>query len=93
MGGVEVLVRIMEQVLGENLDFAVFRACEKAVAVLRHIPVSNYDKQILQLLMSSNCMNSMAIVLQRSGTEVCFLESPQEFVNCDCEEVNRRFPN
>ncbi|XP_047977252.1 E3 ubiquitin-protein ligase PUB23-like [Salvia hispanica] len=72
LGGVEVLVRIMEQVLGENSDFAVFRACEEAVAVLRHIPVSDGDEQILEVLMSSNCMNSMAIVLQRGGAEARF---------------------
>ncbi|KAL1535850.1 E3 ubiquitin-protein ligase PUB23-like [Salvia divinorum] len=73
LGGVEVLVRIMEQVLGENSDFAAFRACEEAVAVLRHIPMSDDDdEQILQLLMSSNCMNSMAIVLQRGGAEARF---------------------
>ncbi|XP_057807571.1 E3 ubiquitin-protein ligase PUB23-like [Salvia miltiorrhiza] len=72
LGGVEVLVRIMEQVLGENSDFAAFRACEEAVAVLRQIPVSDDDEQILQLLMSSDCMKSMAIVLQRGSGEARF---------------------
>ena len=103
MGGVEVLVRIMEQVLGENSDFAVFRACENEVAVLRHIPVSDDDEQILQVLMSSNCMNSMVIVLQRSGAEECFLEPPHEFVTVvavvqigfffdDCDDPRPQFP-
>ncbi|XP_057771165.1 PRA1 family protein B1-like [Salvia miltiorrhiza] len=55
---------------GGNSDFAAFRACEEAV--LRQIPVSDDDEQILQLLMSSDCMKSMAIVLQRGSGEARF---------------------
>lgn len=72
LGGIEVLVRIVEQVLGENSDFAAFRACEEAVAVLHRIPVSDDEEQIVQLLMSPNCMKSMAIVLQRGSAEARF---------------------
>lgn len=71
-GGVEILVRIMEQVLAENSDFAAFRACEEALGVLNLIPVSDDDEEIVQLLMSSDCMKSMAIVLQRGSAEARF---------------------
>ncbi|KAH6772887.1 hypothetical protein C2S51_011291 [Perilla frutescens var. frutescens] len=72
LGGVEVLVRIMEQVLVENSDFAAFRACEEALGVLHLIPVTDDDEQIVQMLMSSDCMKSTAIVLQRGSAEARF---------------------
>ncbi|KAL8500585.1 hypothetical protein ACS0TY_020242 [Phlomoides rotata] len=72
LGGVEILVKIMEQVLVENSDFVAFRACEEALGVLEQIPFSDEDDRVLQCLMSPNFMKSTAMMLQRGGAEARF---------------------
>ncbi|XP_051146737.1 E3 ubiquitin-protein ligase PUB23-like [Andrographis paniculata] len=69
LGGVQVLVRIIGQILVENSDFGTFRACEEALGILDAIPISDEDDPILQLLMNPNCVRSMAVMLQRGGAE------------------------
>ncbi|XP_075521220.1 E3 ubiquitin-protein ligase PUB23-like [Primulina tabacum] len=71
-GGVEVLVKIIVQILVENSDFSSFRACEEAFCVLRHVPFSEEDEIIPQLLTTRDCMKSMAIMLQRGSEEARF---------------------
>ncbi|XP_073271080.1 E3 ubiquitin-protein ligase PUB23-like [Primulina huaijiensis] len=71
-GGVEVLVKIIVQILVENSDFASFRSCEEAFCVLRQVPFSEEDEIIPQLLTTPDCMKSMAIMLQRGSEEARF---------------------
>lgn len=71
-GGVEVLVKMIVQILVENSDFVSFRACEEAFGVLHQIPFSEEDEIIPQLLTKPDCMKSMAIMLQRGSEEARF---------------------
>ncbi|KAL0429384.1 UNVERIFIED_CONTAM: E3 ubiquitin-protein ligase PUB23 [Sesamum radiatum] len=85
LGGVEVLVRIIVQILVENSDFVTFRACEEALGVLHQVPVSDEDEQILQLLMKPDCMRSMGIMLQRGSLEArfCTISTFQKMAKAD----------
>lgn len=87
LGGVEILVRIMEQILVENSDFVAFRACEEALGVLEMIPVSDEDDLLVKCLMNPNCMKSMAIMLQRGGAEArfCTISTFQKLAAADYE--------
>ena len=73
--GVEILCRILEQILvSDNVsDFVTFRACEEAVAVLHQLVViplpENYEGKVLDLLSQPDSMRSMAIMLQRASAE------------------------
>ncbi|KAL2478074.1 E3 ubiquitin-protein ligase [Forsythia ovata] len=72
-GGLEVLVRVIIQVLVESSDFVTFRACEEALGVLQLLPFSEEeDDESTQLLMKPECMKSMSIMLQRGSTEARF---------------------
>ncbi|CAI9760498.1 unnamed protein product [Fraxinus pennsylvanica] len=72
-GGVEVLVRIILQILVESSDFITFRACEEALDALQLLPFSeDEDDEAIQLLMKPECMKSMAIMLQRGSAEARF---------------------
>ncbi|KAK6143066.1 hypothetical protein DH2020_023414 [Rehmannia glutinosa] len=68
-GGVEILVKIIVQILVENFDFATLRACEEALGVLQQVPFSDDDELILERLMKPDCMKSMALILQRGSSE------------------------
>ncbi|KAG9150692.1 hypothetical protein Leryth_008165 [Lithospermum erythrorhizon] len=68
LGGVEVLIKIVEQVLVDSFDFIAFRACEEALSVLHQLPFSSEDETIC-LLMKPECLKSMAIMLQRGSAE------------------------
>ncbi|CAA3032397.1 E3 ubiquitin-protein ligase PUB23-like [Olea europaea var. sylvestris] len=71
--GVEVLVRIITQVLVESSDFVTFRACEEALGVLQLLLFSEEeDDESVQLLMEPECMKSMGIMLQRGSGEARF---------------------
>lgn len=65
-GGVEVVVRIVVQILVEGSDFVTFRVCEEALGVLYQLPFSEQDKT-LEILSKPESMRSMAIVLQRGS--------------------------
>lgn len=69
-GGVEILARIMMQILVENTDFTTIGACEEALGVLHHVQFS--DEEILQVLMNPNLMKSMAVLLQRGSSDAKF---------------------
>ncbi|KAI5647598.1 hypothetical protein M9H77_33603 [Catharanthus roseus] len=71
-GGIEVLVKIIVQILVENSDFIAFRACEEALAILQQIPLCEEDEEELQLLMKPECVKSFAIMLQRGSSEARF---------------------
>ncbi|KZV57965.1 hypothetical protein F511_12121 [Dorcoceras hygrometricum] len=71
-GGVEALVKIITQILAECSDFAAFRACEEALGVLNQVPFSEEDESILHVLTRPECMDSMAIMLQRGSSEARF---------------------
>lgn len=66
--GVAVLVQIVLQVLIDSFDFDAFRACEEALGVLHHLPISE-NEEIFQLLSKADSMKSMSVVLQRGGAE------------------------
>ncbi|XP_010269983.1 PREDICTED: E3 ubiquitin-protein ligase PUB23-like [Nelumbo nucifera] len=67
-GGVEVLTRIIVQILlVDTSDFTAFRACEEALAVLHQLSFS--DEASIELLSKPECINSMAIMLQRGSAE------------------------
>ncbi|XP_058085483.1 E3 ubiquitin-protein ligase PUB23-like [Magnolia sinica] len=67
LGGIEVLSGVIFQVLIESSDFVMFRACEEAVGILYHLPLS--DKALIQLVSKPECIRSMAIMLQRGSAE------------------------
>ncbi|KAF8379106.1 hypothetical protein HHK36_028535 [Tetracentron sinense] len=66
-GGVEVLVRIIVQILVESCDFVTFRACEEALGVLHQLPLS--DEEPVELLSKPECMKAVAIMLQRGSAD------------------------
>ncbi|KAL8542556.1 hypothetical protein ACS0TY_003434 [Phlomoides rotata] len=71
-GGVEILARIMTQILVENVDFTTIRACEEALGVLHHVQFSDEDEEILQILMNPNFIKSTTVLLQRGSSEAKF---------------------
>ncbi|XP_059637421.1 E3 ubiquitin-protein ligase PUB23-like [Cornus florida] len=73
-GGVQVLLRIVLQVLGENSDFASFRACEEALGVLQQLTLLSHeeDDQTTKLLSKPESMKAIAIMLQRGSAEARF---------------------
>ncbi|KAL3537168.1 hypothetical protein ACH5RR_000534 [Cinchona calisaya] len=73
-GGVEVLIKIIVQILVENCsDFVAFRACEEAIGVLDQIPLTEEEEdQTLQLLVKPECIKSFTLMLQRGSAEARF---------------------
>lgn len=68
-GGIEVVVKIIVQILAESADFICFRGCEEALGVLNQIPLFEEDEESLQMLMKPECIKSFAIMLQRGSAE------------------------
>lgn len=66
--GVAVLVQIVLQGLIDSFDFDAFRACEEALGVLHHLPVSE-NQEMFQLLSEADSMKSISLVLQKGGAE------------------------
>ncbi|THG03568.1 E3 ubiquitin-protein ligase PUB23-like [Camellia sinensis] len=72
-GGVELLVRIVIQILSETSDFIAFRASEEALGVLHHLLLSEEDEtKTIQMLSKPESVKSMAIMLQRGSAEARF---------------------
>ncbi|XP_071718439.1 E3 ubiquitin-protein ligase PUB23-like [Rutidosis leptorrhynchoides] len=71
LGGLEVLFQIIVQILVDCSDFMVFRACEEALGVLQHLPISEEDDgaKVIELFSKPECMKSMGIILQRGSKE------------------------
>ncbi|KAF9623641.1 hypothetical protein IFM89_003648 [Coptis chinensis] len=67
-GGVEVLSRIIVQILIDWGDFVAFRACEEALSILHQLPLSDQASSV-ELLSKPECMKAMAIMLQRGSAE------------------------
>lgn len=69
LGGVEVVVTIIQQILVEGSDFVAFRACEEAVGVLHKLPLMEDDDEALakNVLLTPELIKSMAVMLQRGS--------------------------
>ncbi|RZC77861.1 hypothetical protein C5167_002041 [Papaver somniferum] len=67
LGGIEVLSRIITQVLIDRSDFITFRACEEALGVVYQLPIS--DDASMDLLSKPECMKAMATMLQHGSAE------------------------
>ncbi|KAK4476479.1 hypothetical protein RD792_015633 [Penstemon davidsonii] len=71
--GVEVIVRIIVQILVESTDFAAtFTACEEALGVLDQVTFSDEDEEIIQILMKPDCMKAIGLMLQRGSADARF---------------------
>nr|XP_004229574.4 E3 ubiquitin-protein ligase PUB23-like [Solanum lycopersicum] len=86
-GGVEVLVRIIQQILIESSDFVTFRACEEALSVLIKLPIVLEEEETINTLLQPGCMKSMAIILQRGSEEArfCTVSILQRMMKSDCQ--------
>ncbi|PHT95256.1 hypothetical protein T459_03138 [Capsicum annuum] len=86
-GGVEVLVRIIQQVLIESSDFVTFRACEEALSLLIKLPIVLEEEETIKILLQPGCMKSMAIMLQRGSAEArfCTISIFQRITKSDCQ--------
>ncbi|KAL5724337.1 hypothetical protein ACHQM5_007611 [Ranunculus cassubicifolius] len=67
-GGIQVLSRIIVQILLDCGDFVTFRACEEALYILYLVPLLS-DEKAMELLSKPECMKAMAIMLQRGSAE------------------------
>ncbi|XP_030550880.2 E3 ubiquitin-protein ligase PUB23-like [Rhodamnia argentea] len=67
-GGIQIVVRIMNQVLEEGSDFSIFRACEEALGVLHQLLLSE-EAKILEKLSKPESMKCVAAMLQRGSAE------------------------
>ncbi|XP_077247186.1 E3 ubiquitin-protein ligase PUB23-like [Tasmannia lanceolata] len=67
LGGIEVLGRLIIQILIETTDFVVFRACEEALGVLYHLPL--LEEASVRLLSKAECIKAMIIMLQKGSAE------------------------
>lgn len=85
-GGVEVLVRIIQQILMESSDFVTFRACEEALSLLIKLPFVLEEDETIKILLQPGCMKSMAIMLQRGSAEArfCTVSIFQRITKADC---------
>ncbi|GLT73716.1 hypothetical protein SLA2020_455540 [Shorea laevis] len=68
-GGVEILARITVQILIDVFDFVAFRACEESLGVLHKLPSSEDQNNTFEILSKTECVKSMAIILQRGSAE------------------------
>ncbi|KAG8363503.1 hypothetical protein BUALT_Bualt19G0029100 [Buddleja alternifolia] len=95
LGGVEVLVKIIIQILVENSDFSTFRACEEALGLLHQVPFSDEDEEIFQLLMNPNFLKSIAIILQRGSAEArfCAISTLLKMAKADNHQWNNLVEN
>ncbi|KAH0766088.1 hypothetical protein KY285_001959 [Solanum tuberosum] len=86
-GGVEVLVRIIQQILIESSDFVTFRACEEALSLLIKLPIVLEEEETIKILLQPGCMKSMAIILQRGSEEArfCTVSILQRIMKSDCQ--------
>ncbi|KAI3820320.1 hypothetical protein L1987_07865 [Smallanthus sonchifolius] len=70
LGGLEVVFQLITQILADSSDFMVFRACEEALGVLQHLPISQEnDGKVIELFLKPEFMKSMVIILQRGSKE------------------------
>nr|GEZ39802.1 E3 ubiquitin-protein ligase PUB23-like [Tanacetum cinerariifolium] len=70
LGGLDMLFQLIVQILVDCSDFMAFRACEEALGVLQHLHISEQDDgKVTELLSKPECINSMAIILQRGSKE------------------------
>ncbi|KAJ0790625.1 putative U box domain, armadillo-like helical, Zinc finger, RING/FYVE/PHD-type [Helianthus annuus] len=86
LGGLEVLFQLIIQILADSSDFMVFRACEEALGVLRHLPIlQESDGKVIELLLKPEFMKSMVIILQRGSKEarVCTMSILRKLANSD----------
>ncbi|GLT66060.1 hypothetical protein SLA2020_384530 [Shorea laevis] len=68
-GGVEIVARIIVQILIDFSDYIAFRACEEALGLLHNLPLSEDQNRAFKILSKTECMKSMAIVLQRGSND------------------------
>ncbi|PSS24564.1 E3 ubiquitin-protein like [Actinidia chinensis var. chinensis] len=71
-GGVEMVLKIVVQILDENPDFITFRACEEALGVLHRLSLSEEDEKTMKLFSNPDLMKAMAVMLQRGSAEARF---------------------
>ncbi|XP_057498287.1 E3 ubiquitin-protein ligase PUB23-like [Actinidia eriantha] len=71
-GGVEMVLKIVVQILDENPDFITFRACEEALGVLHRLSLSEEDEKTMKLFSKPDLMKAMAVMLQRGSAEARF---------------------
>ncbi|PSS10075.1 E3 ubiquitin-protein like [Actinidia chinensis var. chinensis] len=71
-GGVQMVLKIVMQILDENPDFIAFRACEEALGVLHQLSLSEEDEKTMKLFSKPDLMKAMAVMLQRGSTEARF---------------------
>ncbi|KAD4386215.1 hypothetical protein R6Q59_009464 [Mikania micrantha] len=70
LGGLEMVFRLIIQILADSSDFMVFRACEEALGVLQHLPITQgSDGKVIELFLKPEFMKSMVIILQRGSKE------------------------
>ncbi|KAK1406791.1 hypothetical protein QVD17_38399 [Tagetes erecta] len=70
LGGLEVVVQLIIQILADSADFMVFRACEEALGVLQHLPIlQESNGKVVDILSKPEFMKAMVIVLQRGSKE------------------------
>ncbi|EPS60865.1 hypothetical protein M569_13936, partial [Genlisea aurea] len=69
VGGIEALVEIMVQILDDGSGFGLFRAAEEAVGLIDRVPVFDFEEGIIEVLMGTECVNSLSILLRRGGGE------------------------
>ncbi|GFY92074.1 hypothetical protein Acr_08g0004700 [Actinidia rufa] len=69
---VEMVLKIVVQILDENPDFITFRACEEALGVLHRLSLSEEDEKTMKLFSNPNLMKAMAVMLQRGSAEARF---------------------
>ncbi|KAF5744235.1 hypothetical protein HS088_TW08G00833 [Tripterygium wilfordii] len=65
-GGIEVLVKIVIQVL---VDFDDFRACEETLGILHHLPLQFEEDKMFDQLSKPDCIKAMTVMLQRGNAD------------------------
>nr|GME08657.1 E3 ubiquitin-protein ligase PUB23-like [Ipomoea batatas] len=92
LGGVEVVVTIMQQILVESSDFVAFRACEEAVGVLHKLPLmeESDSAMTMRVLFTPELIKSMAVMLQRGSAEARYsaIATFQKLSRADSENWN-----
>ncbi|XP_019187703.1 PREDICTED: E3 ubiquitin-protein ligase PUB23-like [Ipomoea nil] len=92
LGGVEVVVTIMQQILVESSDFVAFRACEEAVGVLHKLPLMEESDSALtkRVLLTPELIKSMALMLQRGSAEARYsaIATFQKLSRADSDQWN-----
>ncbi|KAF5732812.1 hypothetical protein HS088_TW17G00345 [Tripterygium wilfordii] len=65
-GGIEVLVKIVIQVL---VDFDGFRACEEALGILHRLPLQSEEDKMFDQLSKPECIKAVTLMLQRGSAD------------------------